>query len=154
MGAITAAQGTALLGRFLELDLTQVSVLPIHWATFRAAYPSFDRSPFLSELRTDTTPESKPARLSVLPGGNGKNRRERIEQYLLHRAARALHAEPHSLNAESTLIELGLDSLMLVELRLEIERALGVRLRLMDLLSDPSIRELSTSLEPHVKEVA
>jgi acyl transferase domain-containing protein len=154
MGAITAAQGTALLGRFLELDLTQVSVLPIHWATFRAAYPSFDRSPFLSELRTDSTPESKPARLSVLPGGNGKNRRERIEQYLLHRAARALHAEPQSLNAESTLIELGLDSLMLVELRLEIERALGVRLRLMDLLSDPSIRELSTSLEPHVKEVA
>jgi acyl carrier protein len=91
---------------------------------------------------------------SILITGGGKITRERIEQYLLDSAARALHASPETLNADSTLIELGLDSLMLVELRLQIERAMGVRLRLMDLLSAPTIRELSRNLEPHVKEVA
>ncbi len=160
MGAIAVADGTALMKRFLELDLTQVCVLPIDWAAFRSAYASFERSPFLSELsgseRTsaEASASSKASGLEVLPGGAEKSRRERIELYLLHRAARALHTEPETLNAESTLIELGLDSLMLVELRLEIERALGVRLRLMDLLSDPSIRELSSNLEPQVKDVA
>jgi myxalamid-type polyketide synthase MxaE and MxaD len=159
MGAIDGEQGTSLLGRFLDLDLSQVSVLPIDWATFRAAYPSFDRSPFLSELGAGAGGEQDDERNvapvhSILLAGGGKITRERIEQYLLDSAARALHASPEALSAESTLIELGLDSLMLVELRLEIERALGVRLRLMDLLSDPTIRELSKNLEPHVKEVA
>jgi myxalamid-type polyketide synthase MxaE and MxaD len=157
MGAILPERGAALLETFLTAGLTQISVLPIDFGVFRAAYSSFAKSPFLSELSggapsSAPAPSSHPA-ASVLREAVTEDRRERVEEYLLTRAAVALQAPPGSLDAESSLIELGLDSLMLVELRLEIERSLGIRLPLMDLLSDPSIRELSKSLDAKILEL-
>ena len=74
---------------------------------------------------------------------SGKDRRASLEAYLCKRAAKVLGAPAAQINAELSLTNLGLDSLMAVELESVIKRDLAVQVTAIRLLQGVSVRQLA-----------
>ncbi|MBN8232592.1 AMP-binding protein [Corallococcus macrosporus] len=70
-------------------------------------------------------------------------REARVEAWLRSRAAAALRIPAARMDAEAPLVQLGLDSLSSVELRADIEQALGLSIPLPELLGGLSFAELT-----------
>jgi acyl carrier protein len=70
-------------------------------------------------------------------------RRETVENYLRDEIGRVLRMAPSRLDAHQSLNQLGIDSLMAVELRNHVQARLGVMIPLARLLQDPTIAQLA-----------
>ena len=70
-------------------------------------------------------------------------RRTQLESYLREQAAGKLGLAPSHLDVESPLPQLGVDSLVAVELRAQIERDLGIVVPVVRLLDSPSVAGLA-----------
>jgi len=73
-----------------------------------------------------------------------------LEDWLLRTAAAVLRVAPTHLNSEQSLNSLGLDSMMAVELKHEIEAHLQVVLPLSHFLAGPSVAELVEQVSDHL----
>ncbi|TVP47770.1 MAG: SDR family NAD(P)-dependent oxidoreductase [Gemmatimonadales bacterium] len=131
VGAMTPAQGLAALTRVMGLgcEAAQVAVLPVDWGRFLGAAGS--RRPFLSRLHVPSGTAPVPGRAAIAapappPGDLGQRlaeasltgRRRLLASHVRGCAATALALRSAAtLNPGQPLHELGLDSLMAVELR-------------------------------------
>lgn len=77
--------------------------------------------------------------------GSAKDRGEIVELIRAH-AERVLRVSPRTIAGEQSLFELGMDSLMAVELRTLIERDLGVQLSIGDLMRSFTIDALASDV--------
>src|SRR5260370_17653335 len=75
-----------------------------------------------------------------------EQRRSTLEQYLREQVARVLRNSSTMLNLYEPLTSFGLDSLMTMELKNQLEEELELGIPIAMLLQDPSIRELTTHL--------
>ena len=125
--------GLELLGRLLRAPGAQVTVLPIEWETFLRE-PGGPR-PLLSELaprrrsgRPNAAPEGRPEptlarRLEAAPPGG---RRRLLVAHVQDEAATVLALDaPQAIGIGQGLRDLGLDSLMAVELRNRLQASVG-----------------------------
>jgi NAD(P)-dependent dehydrogenase (short-subunit alcohol dehydrogenase family)/acyl carrier protein len=92
---------------------------------------SHDQTSVIERLETITDPEE---------------RRAVIESALREQVGRVLRMGPETIEPERPLTDVGLDSLMAVELRNRIESALGVKPTMIELLQGASVRALSSAL--------
>lgn len=76
----------------------------------------------------------------------GKIRRQLLESYLQHQVAKVLRVHPSQLDHQQPLNNFGIDSLMAIELKHDIESTLGVTLSIVDLLSGISISHISSEI--------
>ena len=151
---ISPRQGIDLLRRILQENLSQVAVLPIDWEkylrTMRGACP-----PFLQELEgartnrypTRSTSEAAAAELdlSLFPI---EQRPQLIRGYVRRRVAHALQvADDSAIGSDEPLSELGLDSLMALELKNELQKLVRVALPSDLFFRYPTIDSVSTFLE-------
>lgn len=74
------------------------------------------------------------------------NRRAVMEQRIIQIAARVFGAKPSELERELSLLDLGLDSLMAVELKRSLETDFGIPVALSSLLEGPSVADLAPRL--------
>jgi amino acid adenylation domain-containing protein/non-ribosomal peptide synthase protein (TIGR01720 family) len=81
-----------------------------------------------------------------------QERQSMMEAHLLERAARVLKVAPSRLDRQQALSSLGLDSLMAVELKNDIESALGVILSMVTILQGPSIAHLASHILERLEE--
>jgi len=131
IGSIAPERALELLGRLLGQGASQVIAVPVDWKRLRELYPAGSAPPLLSEiareetkiLRPDTrTNEKRDALLAAGP----EKRRKMLESYLSEQVARVLGLSPSKLDPRQPLGDLGLDSLMAVELKNRIAVDLGV----------------------------
>ncbi len=121
------------------------------WTRFRTAYPHLVRDSRFVELMSDAalargsrqTGFSLRAALAEL---EPEQRRERLQQEVTATLARILDALPEKLDVSAPLDNLGLDSLMLTQLRNWVLRSLEVNLPLIKLLKGPTIATLAVEL--------
>ncbi|MEO8693819.1 MAG: type I polyketide synthase [Acidimicrobiales bacterium] len=144
-------QGLDALGRMVHGNAAQVVFVPIDWATYDAARTA---SPLVSQLvvdarssrndRAGTRPvASLPERLaSAAP----EDRPEIVEAVLRRVVARILTMPESQIDAAQPLGELGLDSLMGVELRNRLEAELGLRLSATLAWNYPTVTDLGAHL--------
>jgi acyl carrier protein len=151
--SFTPNEALSLLSRFLDRDPVHVGVMRVDWRRWRKTAAAVSISPrfahFVSEgeeASDDGQRKSSPALRAALLGADPSRRREIIEPAIREQVAKVLGASPAKLEVDRPLSDLGLDSLMAVELKNWIEGELGVTLPSVELLRGPSIADLTGKL--------
>ncbi len=154
MGKIAPDQGVELLGQMLLEKDPQVAVLPINWKQWRRLFPAADRWPLLALLARDES-EDAPARKgglsadAVLAAPPGERLRL-LEVYV----AGVLGFSADKLDMQQRLDQLGIDSLMAIELKNRVEVDLGVALTMATFLQVPSVTELAAAILAQLESAA
>jgi NAD(P)-dependent dehydrogenase (short-subunit alcohol dehydrogenase family)/SAM-dependent methyltransferase/acyl carrier protein len=149
---ISPRAGLQILGDLMRRNPTQVGVIPVDWSVPSAG--SERRAAFLAELLSPSRHQAR-----GVPPPSGPGIRQQILEApagtrwnVLHELVRAetvrvLGLGPRQdLDPARPLSELGLDSLMAVELRNALGKALGVRLSATLLFTYPTVDRLVTYL--------
>jgi phthiocerol/phenolphthiocerol synthesis type-I polyketide synthase C len=154
MGKIAPDRGVELLGQLLLEKDAQVAVLPINWKQWRRLFPVADRSPLLALLAREEAADA-PARKgalsaeAVLAAPQGERLRL-LEVYV----AGVLGFSADKLDMQQRLDQLGIDSLMAIELKNRVEVDLGVALTMATFLQVPSVTELATAILSQLEAAA
>ena len=164
MGLIDPARGLDLFGRLLGSSVAQVGVIPADWAVFRRINGG-RLPPFLAALSGDddsTAAEVAPPRTpraldrTALHGVAPDDWQPILEGQLCEQAARVLRLSSAVLDVEQPLNNVGIDSLMAIELKNRIESDLGVTVPMVKFLEGPSVRDLAGFVveEMHAKRMS
>jgi len=146
-GTLSSQQALEALERLLEEDAVQVGVMPMDWAAWEQSYGGLARTPYFSLLTSgDETalPENganEASRDSFL-AAETEERGESLSSYLAKEIARILKVPLALVDREKPISNLGLDSLMSIELKRQLEFDLGVNIEMSRLLQGPTPLEL------------
>ena len=149
--SIAPARALEVLDRLLRQISTQVAAVPVDWRRYRQFYPAGSESPLLSELAREEADNPSQAghpgsKRSALLAAEPAERDQLLRSYLTEQVARVLGLSASKLDVQQPLSNLGLDSLMAVELKNRIAVDLGVNLPLVKFLSGPSIEQAAKEL--------
>jgi acyl carrier protein len=153
LGKITPATGFAALAQLMQHGSAHAVVLPIDWARFLGQLPTGVDAAFFRAMvtrepaRVSTAAAPGPAvreRLQAMPSGQ---RRTALIAYLSERSLQVLGLEADTpLDPRRALKDIGLDSLMAVELRNALAKSLAQPLPATLLFDYPTLDALATSL--------
>lgn len=152
VGMVPAAQAFSVLEQVFGPVPAAVGVMPIHWPTFLGGLPGDEPPPLFADFGGDLGPgrasaELRRELLRRVRGGSGEEGRGAVLEWFREQVAKVLELNATQLpEPEQTLHELGLDSLMGVELKKLLHAQLRVEFPLQELLGGKSIGELSGSL--------
>ena len=152
LGIKCIAPGPALevLEQLLRQGSTQVAVVPVDWARYRQFYPAGTESPLLSELaaEADNSPQAAlpGEKRSALLAAEPAERCQYLQSYLAELVTRVLGLSASRLDIHQPLSNLGLDSLMAVEVKNRIAVDLGVNVPMVTFLSGPSVEQAAVEL--------
>jgi acyl carrier protein len=159
--ALDPADGLRVLGRLMKESRAQVGVLPVVWAEFLKQFPAGERPRVLAEVtadieRSEETIDAKSASaiLARLNEANGRERRDILVDYIQGEAARVMGMDDESPDPELGFFDMGLDSLMAVELKNHLSMALGVSLPATMVFRYPNIGTLARFLLTDVLALA
>ena len=140
-----------ILGALLNSKEPQRVVISSDWNLLGQAYPKSRVPSVLASLYqpdahggkgcVDTT-ELKQLMVKFKSLAQGE-RQKWLEEMIQSRVADALDTDPQRVDPEKPLNTMGLDSLMALELKNEIENVLGVVIPITLLIKGPSLRELA-----------
>ena len=149
--SIAPQQGLQVLEQLLLNPPVQVGVMPVNWSRFLQQRSVL--SPFFTDLTakiqqfgsrsTSVTPQEgdslKDTMLSVTPA----ERQQLLESRITEQVARVLGFPATKFDRQESLINLGLDSLMAIELRNRLNNEMGVHLPVMKIMEGVSITSLA-----------
>ena len=149
---ITPERGRALLARAVREPAAQLGILSIDWRAVAATAPAQTTRPLLTELfdgasaapsGTTVAPGQLRARLAeVEPVGRLPLMVDALRGHL----AAVLRTSPETLDPAESLSQLGIDSLMAVELKNRLEKDLAAPTQVADLLEAQSVSALAAVL--------
>jgi acyl carrier protein len=146
--ALPARDALAMLERLLLQDLPGAALLDFSWSALQRLLPSASAQRF-AELREqadqgdDEREQDLRRHLAELPPHEA---RELVLQHLCREVAGILRLPADKLNPSQSVFDLGMDSLMAVELGLALERRFGIRVPPMLLNENPSIERIAERL--------
>jgi acyl carrier protein len=145
-----AAEALELLGRAAAGDAAQLTVARIDWGVLRPLHEARRARPFLSRLRgvepaRPAAPAAEgPSLPALLAACAPAVRQDALVEFVRGEVAAVLAApEPGAIGPDAGLFELGMDSLMSVELRRRLERAAGRSLPATLTFNYPNARALA-----------
>jgi acyl carrier protein len=165
IGAITPTQGLVALRRLMEANTTQAAVLPIDWKRYLQKADGAAIPAFLSEVagaaaeRVEAAAAANTSQAlnlqAQLAEAPPSRRAPLMTSFVREHALRALGVDPAKpIDPRTPLGDLGLDSLLAVELRNTLGRALGASLPATLLFDYPSIETLAGFLLNEVLQLA
>ncbi|NET14152.1 MAG: SDR family NAD(P)-dependent oxidoreductase, partial [Okeania sp. SIO1H6] len=153
--AIDKERGMVALGSLLSGNQSQVGVMPVNWAEFSRQIPTIEKMPFLWELVSSAPSASAPEKSNIIEALEAKAIPERMS--LLTEHIRSMLAQTLGIKngkkigmGESFFDDLGLDSLMAVELKNRIESSLNISLSSTLLFDYPVLKKLVNHLADDV----
>jgi acyl carrier protein len=167
IGTIPPADGLAALEAALRAEVTQAGVIPVDWPRFLRALPG-GTPPFLSRMEAarataaatpienEAAPVAQSAFLARLRETPAPRRREMLANGVRAEVVKVLALPPETLpDPRRPLQEMGLDSLMAVELRNNLGGLVGRPLSATLLFDFPTIETLGAHLwdeSPELRE--
>ncbi|MES2476327.1 MAG: SDR family NAD(P)-dependent oxidoreductase [Verrucomicrobiota bacterium] len=148
-GALTPAEVTSLMESFLTAHATQVAAIRVDWAKWRQSFRGMQDNPLVERIFAAGV-ETQEA------GGGGHDWRGKIQaasaedrNAVIGEAVRdvvgaVLRVKPDSLREDQPLTDLGLDSLMGVEIETMLESSIGVALPPTSLMRARTIGQIAT----------
>ncbi len=146
--ALAVEDGLAALERLLKEGVAQVGAFQVDWSRFLQQFPA-DRQPPLLASWAGVVEKRRPSSarhrelLRKFQAATAQQRAALLAQFIQEQVARTLGVDTAQLDAHGPLREVGLDSLMAIELKNEIESGLGVEVPLEGFGEDTSIASLA-----------
>jgi acyl transferase domain-containing protein len=146
---IGVEQGLTTLERLLARLITSAAVLPINWGEWRRLYPTFAAAPLLREVApespqsADTGGSERTTLRTAQVASDPDERRRLVTDALTALVARIVRLAETELDPSSPLRNIGLDSLMALELRNRVQTEGGVSIPLVTFVQGPSIAQLA-----------
>jgi acyl transferase domain-containing protein/acyl carrier protein len=153
--SIAVEQALAVLKRLLGQDSSQIVAVPVNWRQYREFYPAGSEPPLLSQLAQEQTDvprqadrpgETRGLTSAALLAAEPGERHQLLQSYLSAQVARVLGLSASKLDLQQPLSNLGLDSLMAVELRNRIAIDLRVKVPVVKFLQGFSVDEAVTQV--------
>ncbi|WP_437947156.1 SDR family NAD(P)-dependent oxidoreductase [Sorangium sp. So ce296] len=140
----------AILGRILDADAAQVVVADVDWPRFRAVVETGGPRPLLAEMPRAAEAASGPAEAALLDelrAAPPRERRRRMQRWLQGVVAQTLgFGDAERVDPTRGFFDLGMDSLMAVELRTRLHQALGLPLPSSVTFNHPNVVALAEHL--------
>ncbi|MBH8563961.1 SDR family NAD(P)-dependent oxidoreductase [Nostoc sp. CENA67] len=157
----SAPQVLQILEQVVQQDITQVGVIQINWSKLLEQFPLGDYPALLTELaakvQKQTLTEQKvvqqPQILNQLKIAPTEKRQSLLIAYLQQQIAKALGTSASMLNIDEPLNQMGLDSLIVIELRNRLRADLGVDIAIAKFLDNLSVVSLTKIVSEQLFEV-
>ena len=135
-------------------NAAQAAVFDINWPVFLRQFGRDQKPPFFAEMAaegiTDVVETGKPAGeniLAVLSAADPKERSSLLEKHLKGLVGRVIGFKtPERISISATLTELGIDSLMAIELRNRIQESLHIDIPLSMFFGTTSLTDLNHTI--------
>jgi acyl carrier protein len=150
---IPLQQGMLILGNLLERSTAQVGILPVNWSKFMQRFPEGTISSFLESfaIASEQQTTEQTQFLQQLESTPVSERRNLLISYLRSQVAQVLMlAEPEQIDLQQGLSDLGLDSLMSVELRNRLQKSLRCSIPTTLAFDYPTVEALTDYLAKEV----
>ncbi|MET0647636.1 MAG: MupA/Atu3671 family FMN-dependent luciferase-like monooxygenase [Pyrinomonadaceae bacterium] len=159
IGAVSPRTGLRLLGTLLGRGETQVGVARVDWSKLFQADPAAALSPLLSEQARDAVPTpaqaEEPELLKTLRALPEAERREELAAFLSSLLAETLKLKSREpLTPRQGLFELGLDSILALQLKAKLELNLGRPFPATLFFTHPTVESLADYLSGELKPPA
>lgn len=150
---IAPGDGFATLDALMHGERSGLGVMPVDWRCLFDRDPNARLSPLLRDLSLQAGAAAGSAGRvrDLLTGLDGAAEIPRLESELTTMAASILRLRAEEIDRLTSFTDLGVDSLMAVELKNRIRHEAGVDLPLVKLLEGPSIADLALLVSAHVK---
>ncbi|MEO5753212.1 MAG: SDR family NAD(P)-dependent oxidoreductase [Chthoniobacterales bacterium] len=151
---ITPGEATSLLESFLVAGTDQAIAIRVDWSKWRQFFRGMQENPLLqrifaaieNEESTGTTSDWR-SRIDAAPPAE---KAAVISQAVREAVGSVLRVKPDSLRDDQPLTDLGLDSLMGVEIETSLEAAVGVALPPTSLMRARTIGQIATLIAGHL----
>jgi acyl carrier protein len=152
---LSPGEVVVLLESFLSAGVTQAMALRVDWAKWRQSFRGSQESPLLERVFAAGVegPESSGAKSDwrlKIESSAPEERADIIGQAVRDVVGSVLRVKPEGLRADQPLTDLGLDSLMAVEIENSIESAIGVALPSASLMRARTIAQIVTLIVEHI----
>ncbi|WP_395748899.1 SDR family NAD(P)-dependent oxidoreductase [Prosthecobacter sp.] len=153
--ALSPREVVGLLETFLAAGVTQAMALRVDWAKWRQSFRSSQESPLLERVfaagveGAETTGGKSDWRRKI-ESSAPEERTGIVGQAVRDVVGGVLRVKPETLRDDQPLTDLGLDSLMAVEIENSIESAIGVALPPASLMRARTIGQIVTLIAEHV----
>jgi myxalamid-type polyketide synthase MxaE and MxaD len=151
IAAMAPKRALEVMERLLREDATQVVAIPVNWRQYQELYPPGTESALLSQLAHEEaasplhTAHPGDKRASILDADPAQHA-QLLQSYFSEQVARVLGLSTSQLDIQQPLTNLGLDSLMAVELKNRISADLGINVPMVKFLQGFSVAQAGTQL--------
>ena len=162
MRQLSPEQGLDALGRVIHAGRIRTAVASVDWERFTKSYQATRPRPLLEEVsvrfkREGRADQSQPgaARLELLgklKGASDEERGKLLVQYIRELIARVLGIVPSRMDVEQPLNNMGLDSLMAIELRNRVRLDLGLEVPMVKFMEGVNVVGLASLLGEQLME--
>ena len=143
---IQPQQGLTALEELLSTDTAQIGAMSVNWDKLARSYPYLRQSNYFAELITTTDVNDATDIYSELLALDSDAREEYLVKYLQNAIANILQVTPDDLSISTSLLDLGMDSLMLMEAINLIKEDLRLMLYPREFYERPKIASLAAYL--------
>ncbi len=158
VGYIAPEEGAQVFRQLLEKDLAQVSVYPVDWKKLSTRVSAQEVQPLLRELVSQNAAAQREGQaqegqnfLQALESAEPEDRFERLMEHVQEQVIRVLGLDAsQSIDPYRGLTDLGMDSLMAVELSNRLKRSMGHKLPTTVAFEYPTIAALTEYLAKDV----
>ncbi|NER24036.1 MAG: SDR family NAD(P)-dependent oxidoreductase [Symploca sp. SIO1C2] len=150
---LASEQGLQILGQLLEQSLPQVGVLPVEWSVFQERFSFGNQMPLLAELvtKSESTKTKQHELLERLESVPECDRQNILITHIQTEVAKVLGLDSSELlDLDGGFVDMGMDSLMAVELKNRLQNNLGITLAATLAIEYPTIQKLSKYLAEEV----
>ncbi len=152
---LRTARALAILGQLLQGTSARAGVSPpLLWSRLSQFFPTVNSPRFSSLVGTSesTVEEESDSIRDALLGAQPEESQEILESHLRETLAAVIGTSPGKVDLDQPLLDLGLDSLMAVEMITRIRGSLGVEVPAMKFVEGINLRELSSYLIAQLSE--
>ena len=153
--ALTPREVTTLMESFLTAHATQVAAIRVDWAKWRQSFRGMQENPlveriFASGVELQETSGGNSDWRQRIQAATDEERDNVIGQAVREVVGSVLRVKPESLRDDQPLTDLGLDSLMGVEIENLIESSIGVALPPTSLMRARTIGQIASLISEHI----
>jgi acyl carrier protein len=149
-GSFTPSQAIGVLDKILDWKPVNIGAAMMDWQSLRVSYPNWAEAPRNSRLFAATADgggdlaEQSP--LHALRQLEPAERQQVIEDGVLELVSTVLRVNRAKIDTDQSLLSMGMDSLMGIELQGVIERRVGIKISTLELMKGNALAELIVHL--------